>query len=211
MLESPVCTGLSIISMTLYLASASPRRAQLVRLLGIKDIIISPTHVDETYDSKLAPAEYVEQLALEKAKALLPKLSENEQGIIIGADTTVVLENAILGKPNDANDAKAMLRRLSGNTHIVYTGVAIVDSISGKEHSFVEKTFVTFRELSDKEIADYVASGSPMDKAGAYGIQEDHGAVFVSRIEGDYYNVVGLPLCSLYLALRDFAPAIFAL
>jgi len=196
--------------MTLYLASASPRRAQLVKLLGIKDIVISPTHVDETHDGNLAPAEYVEQLALDKAKALIPKLSENEQAIIIGADTTVVLENAILGKPNDADDAKAMLRRLSGNTHIVYTGVAIVNSTSRKEYSFVEKTFVTFRELSDKEIADYVASGSPMDKAGSYGIQEDHGAVFVSRIEGDYYNVVGLPLCSLYLALHDFAPAIFA-
>jgi septum formation protein len=197
--------------MTLYLASASPRRAQLVKLLGAKHVVISPTHVDETHDGKLAPAEYVEQLALDKAKALIPKLSENEQGIIIGADTTVVLENAILGKPNDADDAKAMLRRLSGNTHIVYTGVAIVDSVSGKAHSFVEKTSVTFRELTDNEIANYVASGSPMDKAGSYGIQEDHGAVFVSRIEGDYYNVVGLPLCSLYLALRDFAPAIFVL
>lgn len=197
--------------MTLYLASASPRRAQLIKLLGAKHVVISPTHVDETHDGNLAPAEYVEQLALDKAKALLPKLPENEQGIIIGADTTVVLENAILGKPNDVDDAKAMLHRLSGNTHIVYTGVAIVDSATGKEHSFVEKTFVTFRELSDKEIADYVASGSPMDKAGSYGIQEDHGAVFVSRIEGDYYNVVGLPLCSLYLALRDFAPAIFVL
>lgn len=196
--------------MTLYLASASPRRAQLVKLLGIKDIVISPAHVDETHDGNLAPAEYVEQLALDKAKALLPKLSSSEQGIIIGADTTVVLENAILGKPVDADDAKAMLRRLSGNTHIVYTGVALIDSATGKEHSFVEKTSVTFREISDEEIASYVASGSPMDKAGSYGIQEDHGAVFVSRIEGDYYNVVGLPLCSLYLALRDFAPAIFA-
>ncbi len=197
--------------MTLYLASASPRRAQLIKLLGAKHVIISPTHVDETHDGNLPPAEYVEQLALDKARALLPKLPENEQGIIIGADTTVVLENAILGKPNDSDDAKAMLRKLSGNTHIVYTGVALIDSTSGKEHSFVEKTSVTFRVLSDKDIADYVASGSPMDKAGSYGIQEDHGAVFVSRIEGDYYNVVGLPLCSLYLALRDFAPAIFAL
>lgn len=196
--------------MTLYLASASPRRAQLIKLLGAKHVIISPTHVDETHDGNLAPAEYVEQLALDKAKALLPKLSSSEQGIIIGADTTVVLENAILGKPIDADDAKAMLRRLSGNTHIVYTGVALVDSATGKEHSFVEKTSVTFREISDEEIASYVASGSPMDKAGSYGIQEDHGAVFVSRIDGDYYNVVGLPLCSLYLALHDFAPAIFA-
>ncbi len=197
--------------MTLYLASASPRRAQLIKLLGAKHVIISPTYIDETHDGNLAPNEYVEQLALDKARALLPKLSESEQGIIIGADTTVVLENAILGKPIDADDAKAMLRKLSGNTHIVYTGVALIDSTSGKEHSFVEKTSVTFRVLSDKDIADYVASGSPMDKAGSYGIQEDHGAVFVSRIEGDYYNVVGLPLCSLYLALRDFARAIFAL
>jgi septum formation protein len=194
--------------MTLYLASSSPRRAQLIKLLGAKHVVISPTDVNETHDGNLAPAEYVRQLAIDKAKALIPKLSEH--GIIIGADTTVVLENAILGKPNDAQDAKAMLRRLSGNTHIVYTGVALVDSATDKDHSFVEKTFVTFRELSDNEITEYVASGSPMDKAGSYGIQEDHGAVFVSRIEGDYYNVVGLPLCSLYLALRDFAPAIFA-
>ncbi len=98
-------------SMTLYLASASPRRAQLIKLLGAKHFIISPTHVDETHDGNLAPAEYVEQLALDKAKALLPKLSESEQGIIIGADTTVVLGDAILGKPNNADDAKAMLRR----------------------------------------------------------------------------------------------------
>jgi septum formation protein len=195
--------------MTLYLASASPRRAQLIQLLGIPNVIISPTHIDETHDGNLAPAEYVEELAIGKAKALLPSLKGDEQGVILGADTTVVLDNAILGKPNDADHAKKMLRRLSGNTHIVYTGVALVDSASGKEHSFVEKTFVTFREISDEEIAMYVASGSPMDKAGSYGIQEDHGAVFVSRIDGDYYNVVGLPLCSLYLALREFSPTIF--
>lgn len=197
--------------MTLYLASASPRRAQLVKLLGIPNIIISPTHIDETHDGNLAPAEYVEELAIGKAKALLPNLNDDEQGIILGADTTVVLDNTILGKPDDEADAKRMLRKLSGNTHIVYTGVALVDVASKRTHSFVEKTFVTFRKITDEEIAMYVASGSPMDKAGSYGIQEDHGAVFVSRIEGDYYNVVGLPLCSLYLALRDFVPAIFAL
>lgn len=195
--------------MTLYLASASPRRAQLIKLLGVKNVVIMPTHVDETHDGTQQPADYVEELAQKKAKALAQKLTDNEYGIIIGADTTVVLQGTILGKPIDADDAKSMLRRLSGNTHSVFTGVAIVESATSKVLSFVVQTLVSFRELSEHEIENYVATGSPMDKAGAYGIQEDHGAVFVSRIEGDYYNVVGLPLCSLYLALQENFPDIF--
>lgn len=196
--------------MTLYLASASPRRAHLVRLLNVRKIVVMPTHIDEIHDGKLKPADYVLRLASDKAEALLKKRTPtDDEGVIVGADTIVVLDGHLLEKPTDEADAGRMLRLLSGNTHIVYTGVALIDTRTKESRTFVESTKVTFRELSDEEIASYVASGSPMDKAGAYGIQEDHGAVFVSRIEGDYYNVVGLPLCSLYLQLRDIAPDIF--
>jgi septum formation protein len=197
--------------MTLYLASASPRRAQLIKLLGVRNIVISSTHVEEIHDGLLPPSDYAVQLALDKANALLPKLAPNDDaGVVVGADTIVVLADQLLEKPIDESDAKRMLRQLSGNTHIVYTGVALVDTRTKKARTFLEKTSVTFRELSDKEIDQYVAGGSPMDKAGSYGIQDDHGAVFISRIEGDYYNVVGLPLCSLYVNLIDIAPELFS-
>jgi septum formation protein len=147
---------------------------------------------------------------LDKANALLPKLGPNDDGgVVVGADTVVVLGDILLEKPVDEADAKRMLRQLSGNTHIVYTGVALVNALTQESRTFVEKTNVTFRNLSEMEISEYVAGGSPMDKAGSYGIQDDHGAVFISSIEGDYYNVVGLPLCSLYVNLMGFIPGIF--
>ena len=111
--------------------------------------------------------------------------------------------------PIDPDDAVRMLKILSDNTHTVYTGIALVHSLSGESRTFVESTEVNFRAITDQEIARYVASGSPMDKSGSYGIQDDHGAVFINRIEGDYYNVVGLPLCATYLQLQDFAPSLF--
>jgi len=196
--------------MTLYLASASPRRASLVNLLGIKHIEIRPAHLEEIFDYTESPEAIVQDLAYQKAEAALNTFSEHDKpGIILGADTIVVLGDKILGKPLDESEAAKMLRSLSNKTHTVFTGVALVEFPSKKSHIFFEQTDVTFRHLADTEIADYIATGSPMDKAGAYGIQEDHGAVFVKKVVGDYYNVVGLPLCSVHEHLKVFAPKVF--
>jgi len=196
--------------MTLYLASASPRRASLIKLLGVKRIEIRPSPVEEIFDYTESPEAIVQDLAYQKAEASLKSFSGHGQpGVIVGADTIVVLRDKILGKPLDQSDAAKMLRLLSNNTHTVFTGVALIDTGTKSSRVFAEKTDVTFRHLTDQEISDYIATGSPMDKAGAYGIQEDHGAVFVKKIVGDYYNVVGLPLCSLYEHLREFAPEVF--
>jgi septum formation protein len=196
---------------TLYLASSSPRRAQLIKLLGAANVVIRSHPVQEDFDPLHDPKEIVRRLALDKARALEPILiAEKKNGVVLGADTIVVLDDGIiLGKPIDAEDAKRMLRMLSGNTHRVFTGIALLHAGSGAHHTFAEETSVTFRNISDQEIEDYVASGSPLDKAGSYGIQDDHGAVFISRIDGDYYNVVGLPLCRLYIELSAFAPNVF--
>lgn len=194
--------------MTLYLASSSPRRAQLINLLGATDVVIRPQAVEEHFDPSHTPKDIVCSLALEKAQALAPGIANESPGVIIGADTIVVLNGTILNKPTDPADAKRMLRLLSGNTHRVYTGIALVHG--DRSTMFAEETDVTFRTLSDEEIDAYVAGGSPLDKAGSYGIQDDHGAVFISRINGDYYNVVGLPLCRLYIELMAFAPDVFS-
>jgi septum formation protein len=179
-----------------------------VRLLGLCDVRIHPSNVDETIPDDLSPEEKVGQLAVRKAVALASRY-QDQSALILGADTIVVLDNLTLGKPQDPDDAIQMLKLLSGRTHTVYTGVALYDTLSSLTIHFVEHTDVTFRVLLESEIVQYVASGSPMDKAGSYGIQEDFGAVFVSRIDGDYYNVVGLPLCALYQHLRSFAPGVF--
>ncbi len=192
----------------LILASQSPRRASLVRLLGVNDVVIQPANLHEAMEPDMSPAENVERLALHKARHIA-ELRAGEHGIVLGADTTVVIAGDVLEKPLDTQDAERMLIKLSGETHTVYTGVALFDIETKRETSFVEATDVTFRPLSIEEIRDYVATGSPMDKAGAYGIQEDFGAVFVSRIEGDYYNVVGLPLSRLYVTLKQFAEDLF--
>lgn len=192
---------------TLYLASQSPRRASLVRLLGIKSVRIQPSALHEAMLPELTPAQNVARLAIDKARYIKSSLSE--PGVILGADTTVVLGNEMLEKPNNEEHAIEMLSKLSGNTHTVFTGVGLVDVASDREEAFWVETKVTFRDLEPEEIRRYVATGAPMDKAGAYGIQEDFGAVFVREIVGDYYNVVGLPLCELYQRLRKFEPALF--
>jgi nucleoside triphosphate pyrophosphatase len=195
---------------TLYLASSSPRRAHLIKLLGARDVVVRSHPVEEDFDALRSPQEIVRRLALHKARALQPILmAEAKSGVILGADTIVVLNGIVLNKPVDPDDAKRMLRMLSGQTHRVFTGIALLHATSGVYHSFAEETDVTFRDLTDTEIDDYVAGGSPLDKAGAYGIQDDHGAVFISKIDGDYYNVVGLPLCRLYIELSKFAPNVF--
>jgi len=183
----------------LILASRSPRRRKLLAQLGL-DFEVHPSDLDENATNHRLPEQLVEQLALEKARAVAPRFPE---ALTLGADTIVVLDGDVLNKPADETEARAMLRRLSGRTHTVYTGVALVHPASRREVVDYEATQVTFAPLTDAEIDAYVATGSPLDKAGAYGIQDDYGAVFIRRIEGDYYNVVGLPLHRLYRMLRN--------
>jgi septum formation protein len=182
----------------IILASSSPRRQQLMRQMGAEFTVITPD-VDETILQGESPEEMVERLSLKKALAVE---HGRTSGVVLGSDTTVVLGNEILGKPADNEDARRMLARLSGNKHTVYTGFALVDIASGRQVVSHERTDVTFRKLAEDEIAHYVASGSPLDKAGSYGIQDDFGAVFIERISGDYYTVVGLPLARIYVELR---------
>lgn len=181
------------------LASASPRRRQLLELIGI-DFRVQPSHADESTDGSLAPDELVRQIAARKCMSVGRELDD---ALVLGADTIVVLDGEVLGKPQDEADAGHMLRRLSGNTHVVYSGIALYYSGADRMVNATAATRVTFDDLSDGEIAAYVAGGSPMDKAGAYGIQDDRGALFVSRIDGDYYNVVGLPMNLLYRTLKS--------
>ena len=184
----------------LILASRSPRRIALLRQIGFDPEVV-PCDVEETFDHHLSPDDNAIRLALDKARCTA---RTRENALVIGADTIVVLNGKLLGKPTDAADAHRMLRLLSGNTHTVHTAFALVDRPSGLAEVGVESTRVTFRDLPDAEIEEYVRGGSPMDKAGAYGIQDDYGAVFVSRIEGCYYTVVGFPLSRFYTTLSDF-------
>lgn len=185
------------------LASSSPRRQQLMRQMGAEFVVAVPD-IDETLLPGETPDEHVERLALEKARAVD---HAREAGVVIGSDTVVVLDGRILGKPRDEAEARSMLRSLAGRTHTVFTGFALLDIVTERRIVAHERTEVTFRDLGDDEIAHYVAGGSPMDKAGAYGIQDDFGAVFIERIDGDYYTVVGLPLCRVFVALRKLADA----
>jgi nucleoside triphosphate pyrophosphatase len=192
----------------LILASASPRRAEILRRAGFR-FETRPAMVDETVRAEEAPAEHVRRLAREKALTGAMQLSG--PAVVVGADTVVVAGGEILGKPTSRSDARRMLRLLSGRTHAVLTGLALLrlprrsrrcPALSGATlRSAVESTRVTFAPLSAREIAAYLASGEPMGKAGAYAIQ-GRGGKFVTRIEGCYCNVVGLPLARLYSMLR---------
>jgi septum formation protein len=146
------------------------------------------------------PIQTVKRLALHKSDEAVSKI---KNGILITADTIVVLGKEIIGKPKNEKDAFKILSKLSGKTHIVFTGFAIKNLSNNRIIVGYEKTYVTFRKLTLKEISEYIKTGSPMDKAGAYGIQDDFGAVFVKRIDGCYYNVVGLPLAKIYKSLID--------
>ncbi|MCT8137515.1 septum formation inhibitor Maf [Anaerobacillus sp. CMMVII] len=181
----------------LILASGSPRRKQLLEQAQLQ-FSISTSTVEETITETLSPYELVEQLALKKANDVL---SRNDDSIIIGADTIVSINGTVLGKPNNEAEAFRMLEQLAGNDHEVYTGVAII--AKEKTVVFHEKTIVTFWQLTSKEIEDYIASGEPFDKAGSYGIQ-GLGALFVKKIIGDYFNVVGLPLARTVRELKNF-------
>ncbi|QQS37649.1 MAG: septum formation protein Maf [Ignavibacteriales bacterium] len=186
------------IDLPIYLASKSPRRRKLLKQINIPYRIID-VQTDEKFSDKETPLQNAKRIANEKSIAAI---SKNVKGIVITADTIVVLDNKKIAKPTSKKNAVQMLKMLSGLTHIVYTGYCIANTITGKRILGAEKTYVTFRELSDKEIKTYVDSGSPMDKAGAYGIQDDYGAVFVSRIKGCYYNVVGLPLSKIFQGIE---------
>lgn len=198
--ESPFfCTMLQL-SVPLILASSSPRRIQLLKQIGLS-IETQPSNVAEEFNNAQTPSEIVKELAKKKAESVAQTF---HRGIIIGADTIVVLEKEILGKPENSAEAVVMLQRLSGKTHTVFTGFALVDVKTKISYIDYEKTEVTFRELTRNEIQAYVKTGSPLDKAGAYGIQDDFGAVFVKEIKGDYYTVVGFPLSKFYTSLKNF-------
>ncbi len=178
------------------LASSSPRRRELLELIGISHEV-QPANIDETMRPREAPRRHAERLAREKASAMATRDPET---ITIGADTVVVINRKVLGKPSDREQAAWMLGMLSGREHTVITAVAV--SRGKKLRSAIEEVRVKFRRLRDHEIEAYIATGEPMDKAGAYGIQ-GYGATIVERIEGDYFAVMGLPLVRLIGLMRD--------
>lgn len=187
--------------MKLILASSSPRRAEILRHAGFS-FEIRPTHVDESLRPGERPADYVLRLARAKAQAAAEdEIIFGESAYVIGADTVVVAEGELLGKPAKTEDARRMLFRLRGKTHEVLTGLSILAIPEAKRVDHVETTRVTFLKISDQEVEEYISSGEPFDKAGAYGIQ-GIGGRFVERIEGCYFNVMGLPVSRLWGFLR---------
>ena len=180
----------------LILASASPRRAEILSMLGYEFEII-PASCDENTHG-LTAKEAVGELARRKAQAVADLYPDRT---VLGSDTLVTLEGKVLGKPKSEEDAANMLRTLSGKTHSVFTGISAVSGNKSVTETVEAK--VTFRTLTEKEIADYIATGEPMDKAGAYGIQ-GKGAILVDSIEGDFFNVMGLPAARVYLLLKNF-------
>ena len=184
----------------LILASASPRRAALLSQIGLTfEVYPSDLQETETHNN-MSPEVVTQSLASLKAQVVAERHTE---GVVIGADTLVSFENELLGKPNNDEHAQLMLSRLSGRCHDVVTGVSLIDIKKRKEITWSEKTHVYFRKIQEKEIVNYIKSGEATDKAGAYGIQ-GRGAAFVNRIEGCYFNVVGLPLARLVEQLLEF-------
>lgn len=186
--------------MKIILASASPRRHELLNQIGLAHTI-EVSDVEETVDLSLQAHEIVTILAMQKAVAVAEK-HKNEDCIVIGADTIVVQKNAILGKPVDEQNAKEMLGRLQGASHFVLTGMSLICPKDEKIVSDYVKTKVTFRQMREDEIEDYIKTGEFADKAGAYGIQ-GYGSKYVKEIEGDFFNVVGLPVCRLTTLLNE--------
>ncbi len=183
---------------TIVLASASPRRRELLELMGLH-FAVEPSDVDESPPMDEAPGPYAVRLALEKATKVA---RARKYEIVIGADTVVAKDSTILGKPTDATEAQSMLRSLSGGVHEVWTGIAVVCMAKRFEAVKAVCSEVTFREVSDGEMDEYIATGEPMDKAGAYAIQGGAGR-FVSRIKGSYHNVIGLPTLELARLLEQ--------
>lgn len=185
--------------MKLILASASPRRRELLEMLHVENLEIHPAKGEEKPHPELTPDALVTELARCKAAEVAAAWARPED-IVVGADTVVVLDGRVLGKPKSEADAAAMLRTLSGRTHTVYTGVAV--ERGGERRLHAERTDVRFRALTDAEIAAYIATGEPMDKAGAYGAQ-GYASLFVEHLDGDFFNVMGLPLCALGKLLKE--------
>jgi septum formation protein len=194
--------------MKVILASASPRRAQLLTQVGIH-FEIDPSSIEERFSEDTPPHEVVQLLARHKAEDVAERHAEQ---FLIAADTIVCLHEEILGKPKDKNQASEFLKKLSGQTHDVLSGVYAGETNSfGKfrtEISFFERTKVTFSSLTELEIEQYIKYGQPFDKAGSYGIQDDLGSLFVEKINGDYYNVVGFPLHRFYEKMKTEMPGI---
>ena len=182
--------------MDIILASASPRRQELLQRMGLDFIIRTAPH-DETMNLFSTPSDEVARVSRLKAQAVYPLCHEDD--IIVAADTIVVCDGRIMGKPRSENDAFSMLRRLSGREHHVMTGLTVAQG--DNTETVTVTTTLRFRPLSDTEIRNYIATGEPMDKAGAYGIQ-GIASMFVVGLDGDYYNVMGLPVCTLTLMLR---------
>ena len=183
-------------SMRIILASSSPRRRELLEGLKVRNLEIIPARGRELPHPELAPVELVRELARAKAQEIA---ENNPDAVVIGADTVVSVDGTVLGKPVSESDAGRMLSLLSGRSHEVLTGVCVIKN--GAAQSFVERTVVHFREIDRDEITAYIESGEPLDKAGAYGIQ-GLGKLFVAGIEGDFFNVMGLPVCRLGLILK---------
>ena len=186
--------------MRIILASQSPRRRELLGQMGFNEFEICPAKGEEMIDPALHPAQLVEELSRQKAVEVFSQTAQPD-ALVIAADTVVSLEDQVMGKPRGEEEAQEMLRLLSGRIHTVYTGVTIC--CGRHQVTEYESTQVRFRTLTEEEITAYVATGEPMDKAGAYGIQ-GIGSLLVEGIEGDYFNVVGLPVCRLGRMLRDF-------
>jgi len=183
----------------LILASSSPRRKTLLEQIGL-EFVVDSSQYEEDMTIKVEPQTLARILARGKA---LDVAQRHKEGLIIGADTFLAFGDTVLGKPKSEVEAVTMLERLAGRTHSVISGVAVIDAATEKEEVRAVETLVTFRDLSQEEIEEYVATGEPLDKAGAYGIQ-GRGAVLVEKIKGDYCNVVGLPLATLMEMLRQF-------
>lgn len=205
----------------IVLASASPRRQAILAGLGLQiPVEVCESGADEQVPADWSPAQVVEQLAMRKAEAVYAQImqarsaaAESEGTVIIGADTIVVLDGEVLGKPAHGQEAASMLRRLSGRTHLVYSGIACLPAIgdeSGRQLASAGHTVseVTFRVMEEAEIQAYVRTGEPLDKAGAYGVQ-GLGAIFVDQIAGDFYSIMGLSVNLLYTMLRPFGVPFF--
>jgi septum formation protein len=188
-----------MIGMRLILASDSPRRKAILEQAGFS-FEVRPARMAEERVSGETPEAFARRIAWEKAQTVASEVGE---GLVIGADTVVVIGEEVLGKPASPEEAAAMLRKLSGREHRVLTAVAVVEASTRRAATAIEATRVWFRPLTEEEIATYVATGEPMDKAGAYGIQE-RGGLLVERIEGDYLNVVGLPLGRVLELVKRF-------
>ncbi len=184
---------------TIILASKSPRRKEILEMLDW-DFEVCSQETEEIFDEEKSIEENMQRIAMQKAKAVI---EGHENSLILACDTMVVVENKIFGKPKNIEEAKVMLKSLSGKYSYVYSAVALLHVTKGLEKSFVEKTKIYFHEISEEEMEKYIATGEPVDKAGAYAIQ-GKASIFIQKIEGDYWNVVGLPIARIYQTLKEW-------